>query len=70
MDDLDRAQELEIETRNAAIANQRRKQSTISHSHCVECGDAIPKARQMFGGVSRCVACQQYFEKKEKSYGR
>lgn len=50
MDDLDRAQELEMESRNAAIANQIKKQGKTTLSHCQDCGDAIPLRRQKMGG--------------------
>lgn len=32
----------------------------VGRSHCVECGEPIPEARQRaVPGVSRCVACQE-----------
>ena len=63
MDQFDRAQELELASRDAAIAAQRKKQANVTYSHCVDCGDAIPKERQALGGVRRCVGCQEYLEK-------
>ena len=36
---------------------------TDSYSHCEDCGEAIPKARQQaVPGCTRCVGCQTYFE--------
>lgn len=68
MDDLDRAQELEMESRNAAIANQIKKQGKTTLSHCQDCGDAIPLRRQKMGGVNRCVECQTYFEQAQRKF--
>lgn len=70
MDQFDRAQELEMASRNAAIAAQREKQSTESLSHCVDCDDAIPLKRQALGGVCRCIHCQTNHEKRQASNGR
>jgi phage/conjugal plasmid C-4 type zinc finger TraR family protein len=65
MDDLDHAQELEMQSRNAAIAVQRAKQKILSLSHCAECSEPIPITRQKLGGVIRCIDCQHYFERKQ-----
>lgn len=66
MDDLDRAQDLEMASRNAAIAAQQSKQVKVTLSHCQDCGEAIPKNRQNLGGILRCVECQQQLENKQK----
>lgn len=70
MDEFDRASELEMASRNAAIAAQRVKITKVSYSHCLDCGDAIPQARQAFGGVLRCIACQQFLEEKARHYAK
>lgn len=69
MDDFDRAQDLEMASRNALIANQRLTIKTITLSHCQDCGEAIPEQRRAVKGVSRCIECQQYLEQKRKQYG-
>lgn len=66
MDDLDRAQEIEMESRNAAISNQMKKQGKNTLSHCQDCGDVIPPKRQKLGGIIRCIECQQLLEIKQK----
>ncbi len=71
MDPFDQAQELEMATRNQAIAAQREKQSNApSLNDCMDCGDAIPLERQALGGVCRCVTCQEITEKRRGQYGR
>lgn len=70
MDQFDYAQDIEMNARNAAIEAQRGKVSTISTTHCVDCGEAIPQERQAIGGVCRCIECQQYVERKAKINGR
>ena len=70
MDEFDRAQDLEMASRNAAIAAQRGNMKTVSYSHCLNCGDAIPQARQALGGVLRCITCQQFLEEKARHYAK
>ena len=67
MDDLDRAQDIEMASRNAAIASQRDKQGHTSLSHCQDCGDAIPALRLKIGGISRCIDCQHDFERSSRA---
>lgn len=67
MDDLDRAQEIEMASREAAIASQRQRQGQQTLSHCQDCGEAIPAQRQKIGGISRRIDCQHYFEKAERA---
>jgi phage/conjugal plasmid C-4 type zinc finger TraR family protein len=66
MDEFDRAQELEQRQRDEALARvQTRLVSGPSSEECSDCGDEIPEARrQAIPGVSRCVICQNKFEKK------
>ena len=63
---LERAEELEQLDRDGAIALQLAKSRSDrpSLSECLDCGDDIPKARQAFGGIERCVGCQTIFEKR------
>ena len=62
----DFAQELEMASREKSIAAERAKVSTVTYSHCADCGEAIPPKRQALGGVMRCVDCQGYFEQQQK----
>lgn len=74
MDDLDRAQELEIIQREEAIAKQRRHFAPLAGVpqvdtalDCLNCGDEIPAARRRaVPGIMLCVACQNFREQ----YGR
>ncbi|VFQ44390.1 TraR/DksA C4-type zinc finger protein [Desulfoluna butyratoxydans] len=63
MDDLDRAQSLEIHARQHAIASIRQAATDTgrpSARFCVICEEEIPeKRRQCIPGVQLCVDCQQ-----------
>lgn len=39
-----------------------------SNEYCDECGDDIPQLRRSLGGVTHCVYCQDFLEKKSKMY--
>lgn len=64
---FDRAQALEQRQRdqaiNAQLAQARRELAGPSLTHCQDCDNEIPAARQALGGKSRCVPCQSFFEK-------
>lgn len=65
-DFYDRAQALEQLQRDAAIdahfAGARAAGDSLSH--CEDCGDPIPAARQrIVPGCTRCVPCQQWAER-------
>ncbi|MCW3479721.1 TraR/DksA C4-type zinc finger protein [Neisseriaceae bacterium JH1-16] len=63
-DIFDRAQELEQLQRDAALANRSQMPAGPSYSHCEDCGDDIPAARQLAApGCHRCIACQQAHER-------
>lgn len=66
MTDLfDRAQQLELQQREAALAALPVMPRRPSYSHCQECGDEIPQARQRAAlGCHRCLACQTEHEKR------
>jgi len=70
VDDFDRAQDLEMASRNVLIANQRLNIKAITLSHCQDCGDAIPEQRRAVKGVTRCIDCQQLNENIGKYYAR
>lgn len=61
----DRAQELELKeyeaTQQRAIQPER-----ASLSHCQDCDEPIPVARQKATAVTRCVGCQEAFEDLKK----
>lgn len=67
-DDLDRAAALEQQQRQRALEAQRRRGGfdRPSLEKCEECGEAIPWARREIGGVTRCVECQAFAEKRER----
>lgn len=64
---FDRAQELEQRQRDEAIsaALARVRPTGPSRTHCKDCDDEIPAARQAFGGIERCLPCQSFAEKKD-----
>ena len=55
---------------NAVAAVQRKLAEQSARpgvSHCIECGEEIPKARRMVVmGVQYCAPCQEYFERKDR----
>lgn len=57
----------------AAVAHHRRQQELAARkparTHCEECGDKIPAARQG-PGVTHCVPCKEDIEAMEKRFGR
>ena len=61
---IDRAaQNADIFLAEALAKHQRPSESSASLSHCEDCGNPIPEARQKaVKGCTRCVACQEYFE--------
>lgn len=63
---FDRAQALEQRQRDQAIAAQlaRARPSGPSLTHCEDCDNEIPAARQALGGMTRCVPCQSIFERE------
>jgi phage/conjugal plasmid C-4 type zinc finger TraR family protein len=59
------AQILSLQRNFDAINEIRKKIGTgPSLSHCEECGEEIPKARQeAISGCKFCIDCQTYFER-------
>ena len=63
MDDVDRAQQIEQQRINDALA-QRQAESGNSAAVCDECGEEIPEARRKaVEGCTRCVDCQEAYER-------
>lgn len=62
------AQILSLQRNFEAINEIRKKIGTgPSLSHCEECGEEIPKARQVaVSGCKFCIDCQTYFERCRK----
>lgn len=61
----DLAQEFEL--REYEHTQQRAIQPKVqSFSHCQDCGEEIPLARQKAMGVTRCIECQEEFEDYQK----
>jgi phage/conjugal plasmid C-4 type zinc finger TraR family protein len=65
---LDNAKAIEELERERSIAAQLAKSrpSGPSRSHCDDCDNEIPAARQALGGILRCVPCQSTFEKEAR----
>ncbi|MCO1336328.1 TraR/DksA C4-type zinc finger protein [Microbulbifer sp. OS29] len=66
MPDLfDQASQLEQQERDSVLAAQcdRSRQKIPSRENCKDCDEPIPSARRAFGGVTRCIECQEFFEK-------
>ncbi|MBM2883182.1 MULTISPECIES: TraR/DksA family transcriptional regulator [Chromobacterium] len=63
-DFYDRAQELEQRQREEALARQfAHLTHGASLSHCEDCAEPIPEARQrIVAGCTRCVQCQEDHE--------
>jgi phage/conjugal plasmid C-4 type zinc finger TraR family protein len=63
---FDRAQALEQRQRDQAIAAAlaQVRPSGPSLTHCEDCDNEIPPARQALGGMTRCVPCQTVHEGK------
>jgi phage/conjugal plasmid C-4 type zinc finger TraR family protein len=59
------AQILTLQRNTAAVDAIRAKIGKgPSLSHCVECGEEIPKARQdVIAGCKLCIDCQTHFER-------
>lgn len=68
-DIIDTANDVAQQVVERAIANAP-KFNGPSLAECQDCGDHIPLQRQQLGSVTRCIDCQQYFDKKQRSYRR
>lgn len=68
VDWFDRAQELEQRQRDQAIKAQLLTPVPVGPSltHCEDCDNEIPPARQTLGGKTRCVPCQTGFEQSKR----
>jgi phage/conjugal plasmid C-4 type zinc finger TraR family protein len=66
LEEADMAQLLSVTQNEDAVAKIRSQiPRGPSLSHCVECGEPIPEARQRaISGCTHCVDCQQFNERK------
>jgi len=66
-DVADKAASREAEFLAEALSKHQRQAQGKSLSHCEDCGDTIPLARQRaIRGVRLCVACQTIVEQLNK----
>ena len=68
-DIIDTANDVAQQVVERAIANAP-KFNGPSLAECQDCGYHIPLQRQQLGSVTRCIDCQQYFDKKQRGYRR
>jgi len=74
-DDADFSSEQEIFD-NARALHEHRRSSSIEAPHiecgikyCLDCGEEVtPKARAELKWVVRCLDCQEFLEKEQKTY--
>lgn len=64
-DIIDTANDVAQQSIERTIANAP-KFNRPSCTECQECGDPIPPVRQSLGGVTLCVDCQSYLERKKR----
>jgi phage/conjugal plasmid C-4 type zinc finger TraR family protein len=61
-------QQIDDSIQDAIKRAQAQLPSGPSHSHCEDCGDAIPEARQRaVPGVRLCVTCQEEFDRDQQA---
>ena len=64
-DIIDQANDVAQQSIERAIANVP-KFNCPSLKECKDCGEPIPLKRQQLGGVTRCIDCQEYNDKKHR----
>jgi len=71
LEESDMAQLLSVTMNDDAVAKIRASIPTgPSMEECLECGDAIPKERQLaVRGCTMCITCAEITEKKKKMIG-
>lgn len=63
-DIVDAAAQAEAAFLAQALQSAKQPETPVSYSHCLDCGDPIPEARQKaVKGCKLCVLCQEYEEK-------
>lgn len=68
-DIIDQANEVAQQNIERALASAP-KFDRPSLTECSDCGEFIPIERQRIGGVTRCIDCQNYHDKKTRGYKR
>lgn len=66
-DIIDQANDIAQFSIERAIANAP-KFNRPSLTECQDCGEPIPAERRKLGGVTLCIDCQKYFDKKQREY--
>lgn len=68
-DEIDRANELVDSELSRALSKIRQQASgaVVGSKFCVECGDAMPEARQSMG-FKFCVPCAEESERRKSLY--
>jgi phage/conjugal plasmid C-4 type zinc finger TraR family protein len=62
-DMVDEAQDKTESERARLIANARAATGTVGSTHCISCGDIIPKDRRHANpSATRCTDCQEHVE--------
>lgn len=69
MDIADKAQKIEQENLNRALARYK-PMHTESLTHCIDCDIEIPEQRRSHAGITRCIDCQTDLEAKNKHFAR
>ena len=64
-DIIDQANDVAQQSIERALLNAP-KFDRPSRTECEECGEPIPLERQQLGGVTRCIDCQEYNDKKHR----
>jgi phage/conjugal plasmid C-4 type zinc finger TraR family protein len=63
----EQASQLELDRREDALAEVRRKMGGPGRARCQDCREPIPRARRLAApGAIRCIECQQRFEGMSK----
>jgi len=67
MDDIDRAPQNQLDDISRALRNRiPRAGNMAGKTHCEDCDGEIPAARrQAVPGCTRCIRCQEQFERGE-----
>ncbi len=61
-DEADLAQSFIPEVDASAISH---KFTLVSEEYCLDCGEDIPEKRRSLGGVTLCIGCQEFLERKK-----
>lgn len=69
-DELDRAAAITQAEAEEGIAAAHRACTGPSLSHCQECGEPIPEARQAIGGIRTCIDCANARELYQRTHAR